>query len=43
MEQYYLGVDVGSTKSLALVSDYREHVLGLGIGGPGNHEDVGYK
>jgi N-acetylglucosamine kinase-like BadF-type ATPase len=37
-----LGVDIGSTKTRALVSDENGAVLGIGLAGPGNHEAVGY-
>ena len=40
--QYFLGVDIGGTKSHALVVDDRGRALGFGIGGAGNHEVVGY-
>jgi N-acetylglucosamine kinase-like BadF-type ATPase len=40
---YFLGVDIGSTKSHALIADGTGHVLGFGKGGPGNHEVVGYE
>lgn len=40
--RYYLGVDVGATKSHALIADETGRALGFGHGGPGNHEDVGY-
>ncbi len=43
MARYFLGVDVGSSKSHALVADDQGRALGLGIGGPGNHEVVGYE
>jgi N-acetylglucosamine kinase-like BadF-type ATPase len=39
---YYLGVDVGATKSHALVSDQWGRALGFGQAGPGNHEVVGW-
>jgi N-acetylglucosamine kinase-like BadF-type ATPase len=39
---YYLGVDIGGTKSHALVADGEGAVLGLGEAGAGNHEVVGY-
>ena len=42
MSRYFLGVDVGGTKSHALVADETGRALGLGIGGPGNYEVVGY-
>lgn len=39
---YYLGVDVGGTKTQALVSDEAGRVVGMGKTGPGNWEVVGY-
>jgi len=38
----FLGVDIGSSKSHAIIADERGNVLGFGEGGPGNHEVVGY-
>jgi N-acetylglucosamine kinase-like BadF-type ATPase len=38
---YFLGVDVGGTKSHAVIADSSGQVLGTGQGGPGNHEGVG--
>ena len=38
----YLGVDIGATKSHALVADGAGRALGFGQGGPGNYEDVGW-
>ena len=43
MNGYYLGVDLGGTKSHALIADERGNALSLGVGGPGNHETVGYE
>lgn len=43
MTKYFLGVDVGGTKTHALVADQRGQVLGFGEAGPGNHEVVGYE
>jgi len=40
--RYFLGVDIGGTKSHALVADETGHALGWGTGGPGNWELVGY-
>jgi N-acetylglucosamine kinase-like BadF-type ATPase len=37
-----LGVDIGATKTRALLADESGAVLGFGMGGPGNHESVGY-
>src|SRR5512143_2777723 len=39
---YYLGVDIGGTKSHALVADEAGRAFGFGQGGAGNHETVGY-
>jgi len=41
--QYYLGIDVGSTKTAALIADQHGNALGYGLGGPGNHEGVGWE
>jgi N-acetylglucosamine kinase-like BadF-type ATPase len=40
--KYYLGVDVGATKTQAILADDRGQVVGFGECGPGNHEVVGY-
>ncbi len=40
--QCYLGVDIGATKSHALIADAAGHAIGFGLAGPGNHEVVGY-
>lgn len=40
--QYYLGVDVGSSKTHAMVANQLGQVCGFGEAGPGNHEGVGY-
>ena len=42
MTGYFLGIDIGGTKSHALVADQSGRALALAEGGPGNHEDVGY-
>ncbi len=42
IRRYYLGVDVGGTKSHALVADQSGRALGFGESGPGNPENVGY-
>jgi N-acetylglucosamine kinase-like BadF-type ATPase len=42
MSRYFLGVDIGATKSHALIADEDGHVLGFGEGGPGNQEAIGY-
>ena len=43
MKAYFLGVDIGSTDSHALIADEHGNALGFGQGGPGNHEVVGYQ
>ena len=42
MKQYFLGVDVGGSKSHAVISDETGRVVGFGQGGRGNHESIGY-
>ncbi len=42
MSQYFLGIDVGATKSHALIADSQGRAVGFGEGGPGSHEVVGY-
>lgn len=42
MTQIFLGIDVGSTSSRAILVDGGGNILGFGEGGPGNHEEVGY-
>ena len=42
MTRYYLGVDIGATKSHALIADETGRAVGFGAAGPGNHEVVGY-
>ncbi len=42
MSRYFLGIDIGGTKSHALIADDRGQVLGFAETGPGNHEVVGY-
>ena len=42
MSHYFLGVDVGATKTHALVAGETGAALGFGESGPGNHELVGY-
>lgn len=39
---FYLGVDVGSTKTHAVIADEAGQVIGFGESGPGNQETVGY-
>jgi N-acetylglucosamine kinase-like BadF-type ATPase len=43
MTRYFLGVDVGATKTHALIADETGKVCGFGEAGPGNHEGVGYE
>lgn len=42
MTAYYLGVDIGGTKSHALIADASGRAVGFGHGGPGNYEGVGW-
>src|SRR5512136_2640866 len=42
MKRYFLGVDVGGTKTHALIADENGQACGFGEAGPGNHEGVGY-
>jgi N-acetylglucosamine kinase-like BadF-type ATPase len=42
MTRYFLGVDIGGSKSHALIVDETGNALGFGIYGAGNHEEVGY-
>ena len=39
---YYLGADLGATKTHTLIVDETGRALGFGVSGPGNHEDIGY-
>src|SRR4030043_1722315 len=43
MPSYFLGVDIGGTKSHALIADENGNAVGFGAYGSGNHEDVGYE
>ena len=40
--RYYLGADLGSTKTHTLIVDETGRALGFGESGPANHESVGY-
>lgn len=40
--RYYLGADLGATKTHTLIMDETGRALGFGESGPGNHESVGY-
>jgi N-acetylglucosamine kinase-like BadF-type ATPase len=42
MAKYYLGIDIGATKSHALIADERGRAVGFAKGGPGNPDGVGY-
>ncbi len=42
MNEYFLGVDVGSSKTHAAVADQTGRITGFGSAGAGNHETVGY-
>ncbi len=39
---YYLGVDIGGTKSHALIADEMGQAIGFGVAGSGNYEVVGW-
>lgn len=41
--RYYLGADLGATKTHTLIVDETGLALGFGESGPGNHETVGYE
>ncbi len=43
MSQYFLGIDIGGTKSHALIADESGRAVGFGTGAAGNHEVVGYE
>jgi len=40
--RYFLGADVGASKTQVLIADEAGQVVGAGRSGPGNHETVGY-
>jgi N-acetylglucosamine kinase-like BadF-type ATPase len=40
--RYFLGVDIGGTKTHALIADETGQALGFGTGGPGNWQSVGF-
>jgi len=42
MADYYLGADLGGTKTRVIVADRQGQALGFGESGPGNHETVGF-
>lgn len=39
---YYLGIDVGASKTHALIADEAGRCRGFGAAGPGNYQSVGY-
>ncbi len=41
--KYFLGIDVGSSKTHALIVDERGQCVGFGKSGGGNHQGVGYE
>jgi N-acetylglucosamine kinase-like BadF-type ATPase len=41
--RYFLGVDIGATKSHALIADEMGRAVGFGQSGPGNYESVGWE
>lgn len=41
--RYYLGADLGATKTHILIVDETGRALGFGESGPANHESVGYE
>src|SRR5258706_1045987 len=40
--RYFLGADLGATKTHTLITDETGAALGFGESGPGNHESIGY-
>lgn len=42
MSAFFLGADLGATKTHVVITDENGRVLGFGKSGPGNHEAVGY-
>lgn len=42
MPRYFLGADLGGSKTHVLIADEAGRALGFGRAGPGNHESVGY-
>lgn len=43
MQSYFLGADLGGTKTHVVIADAGGNVLGFAESGPGNHESVGYQ
>ena len=42
MTDFYLGIDIGGTKTHALIATGNAEAIGFGEAGTGNHEAVGY-
>jgi N-acetylglucosamine kinase-like BadF-type ATPase len=42
MTKYFLGVDIGGTKSHALITDESGRAVGFATTGPGNYESIGW-
>jgi len=40
---YFLGIDIGGTKSHALIADEQGNAVGIGAAGTGNQEVIGYE
>jgi N-acetylglucosamine kinase-like BadF-type ATPase len=40
--RYFLGADLGGTKTHFVIADETGRAIGFGEGGPGNHQSVGY-
>ena len=40
--RYFLGADIGASKTHILIADETGQAVGFGQAGPGNHETVGY-
>jgi N-acetylglucosamine kinase-like BadF-type ATPase len=40
---YFLGVDLGGTKTHMVIADEKGHTIGFGESGGGNHQGVGYE
>jgi N-acetylglucosamine kinase-like BadF-type ATPase len=43
MNQYFLGADLGGTKTRVMIADSHGKLAGFGESGPGNHESIGYE
>lgn len=41
LSNYILGIDGGGTKTLAVIADLNGQIIGAGLGGPANFDDVG--